>query len=253
MAIEDCLQEIGRRDLVLAQKYYREERTIKIKGENGVWQFRSFKGSDLSDSMDVQVQVGSSFPWSRAARQDIVMSTLQAFPGLVTNAQTGVVDQQKLGKYLEVGGLPAFTSENDPDEVEIDKEHAQFEAIGENQDPNIPANERGVPQIGFWQDHAAHFAGHCAFMKRDRGRFDNWSPEAQQAFLVHIQQTLDAVHEGVASMMPPAPPNPMQAGPNGPGQAPPTPEASPNPGISTGSNSPGAMLTPADFNSTRAA
>ena len=253
MAVEDFLQEVGRRDLVLAQKYYREERTIKIKGENGVWQFRSFKGSDLSDSMDVQVQVGSSFPWSRAARQDIVMSTLQAFPGLVTNAQTGVVDQQKLGKYLEVGGLPAFTSENDPDEVEIDKEHAQFEAIGENQDPNIPSNERGIPQIGFWQDHAAHFAGHCAFMKRDRGRFDKWSPEAQAAFLQHIQQTLDAVHEGVASMMPQMPPNPAQAGPNGPGQAPPTPEATAAPGISTGSNSPGAQLTPADFHSAQAA
>lgn len=253
MAVEDALQEIGRRDLVLAQKYYREERTIKIRGENGVWQFRSFSGADLSDSMDVQVQVGSSFPWSKAARQDMTLQLIQALPGLVTNAQTGTVDQQKLAKYLDVGGLPAFESENDPDLVEIDKEHAQFEAIGKNQDPNIPSNERGVPQIGFWQDHAAHFAGHCAFLKRDRGRFDKWDPEAQQLFLQHVQMTLDAVHEGVQQMLGPGVPAPQQAG--GPQQgpqsgAPPAPNPGPA-GLSNGPQQP--MLTPQDMHSTQTA
>lgn len=263
MAIEDAIAEIGRRDLILAQRYYREERTIKVKGENGVWQFRSFSGADLSESMDVEVEVGSSFPWSKSARQDMALQILQTFPGLATNPD-GTVNNLKLAKYLDVGGLSAFETENDPDANEIDREHAQFEAIGQHQDPNVPSGERGVPQIGFWQDHAAHFAGHCAFLKRDRSRFDRWSPEAQQLFLQHVQQTLDAVHEGVASMlgpgMPQAPGQPQggppgatgMGGPSLPG-APPPPQPGPAGLAHPSGPAPGPTLQRSDFHAAQAA
>lgn len=221
-AIEIGLEEIGRRCLVLASRYYKEERTVKIGGENGVWQFRAFQGSDLSDSMDVSVQIGSSFPWSKAARQDTALQMLSTFPGLVSDPQTGVVNPQKLAKYINIGGIEAFESENDPDLDEIEREHAQFEdPIG------------GIPQIGFWQDHPAHYAGHANFLKRDRERFDRWPQERQHAFIQHVLETQQVISEGLASMMPQAaPPDPMAAQGQPQGNQPSGPQGMPSAGAS---------------------
>lgn len=237
--VETTLEEIGRRQLVLAHRYYREERTVKIGGENGVWQFRAFKGSDLTDSMDVQVQVGSSFPWSKAARQDTILSLVQAIPGIVVNPQTGEPDMQKLGRLVNIGGLEAVQPEEDPDSDEIEREHAEFE------DP------RGqLPQIGIWQDHPKHLAGHYTFMKRDRARFDRMPPDRQQAFIQHLQATQAAITEALQQMVPPdqAPqgdPNAAQTEGTG---AP--PQIGPPLGISSGQSDIG--LTQADYASAAA-
>jgi hypothetical protein len=79
--IENALQEIGRRMLVLARDNYTEERILKVRGHNGRWEIRSFMGADLGDSIDVQVQIGSSFPWSKAARQDLALDIVSKLPG----------------------------------------------------------------------------------------------------------------------------------------------------------------------------
>jgi hypothetical protein len=63
--IENALQEVGRRMLVLARDHYTEERILKVRGHSGRWEIRSFMGADLGDSIDVQVQIGSSFPGRR--------------------------------------------------------------------------------------------------------------------------------------------------------------------------------------------
>lgn len=189
-ALESALEEVGRRFLVLVQRYYREERTIQIRGERGKWEMRSFLGTDLSDGLDVRAQVGSSFPWSRSAQWDTKLDVLQKFPGLVMNPD-GSVDQEKFSRYVDVGttGLQAFQSDEDADLVEVEREHAMFEAI----DP--AKGEMEVPQLGFWQNQVKHQEAHFHFLKRDYGRFQRWTPEAQQAFLEHCRLTTQAVDE----------------------------------------------------------
>jgi hypothetical protein len=210
---EGFLEECGRRMLVIAHRKYTEERTVKIGGENGVWQFRAFKGADLTDSMDVQVQSGSSFPWSRAARQDTALSLIQSLPGLVTNPQSGEVDVQKLGRLTDVGGLDAISREEDPDSDEIEREHAQFE------DPEFvdPYTKSKFPQIGIWQDHAKHLIGHGNFFKRDKARFDRMPKARQDGFIQHYQATMQAIAEAIQQTMPQAPQGqPGQPGGGGP-------------------------------------
>lgn len=247
--VENALEEVGRRFLVLAKQYYREERTIRIRGEDGKWEYRSFMQSDLSDSADVQVQIGSSFPWSKSARQDMVLTLIQALPGLVTNPD-GSINKQELARYINTGGIQAFESENDPDEDEIDREHAQFEAVSDG--------EKGVPQPEFWQDHAKHYVGHCDFMKRDYGRFLRWKPQAQQLFLQHIEATRQAIAEGIQQMMPPAgaqsgPPGTPQPGQPGGAQPPgPLSLVTNQPGSGQPSADQQAQLTPTDFRSAAA-
>jgi hypothetical protein len=197
MGMEDGFAELGRRVLVLASRHYAVERLVRIRGNQGQWEVRSFKGADLGDSIDVQVQIGSMFPWSKSAKQDMVLSVLQALPGLVTDPATGAVDQAKVARYLDQGGIRAFEAEGNPDLIEVELEHGQFE-------------DGQQPQIGFWQNHAAHLAAHAEFLKTERARFEKWPPRQQQAFLSHMQQTQLVLAGQVQRLA--APPEPTPGG-----------------------------------------
>jgi hypothetical protein len=156
MNIELALQEVGRRMLVIARRHYTEERILKVRGKSGRWEIRSFMGADLGDSIDVQVQIGSSFPWSKSARQDLSLSIIQGIGPLLP---PGTLDMNKVSKILDVGGIQAFEPEADPDELEVMLEHAQFEEY--NPDKGVLA----IPQLGFWQNHARHYDEHIRLLK----------------------------------------------------------------------------------------
>lgn len=198
-ALEEALCEIGRRELIIAREKYVEPRILKIAGEKGQHQFRSFTKADLRDGIDVRVQVGSMYPWSKSAQWDTKLSLIQALPQLVVNPTTGEVDEAKLARYLDSGvpGLKAFESEENPDLVEIDREHAMFEAY----DPTNPEASNQLPMPAFWQNPAVHLEQHHNFMKRNYNRFKRWSPAAQEAFMEHMRLTTEAVDAMAAAMM----------------------------------------------------
>ena len=130
-AFEMAYEEAGRRMLVLAQKHYREERKIQIRGERGEWEVRSFDGSDLIDGLDVRVQVGSSFPWSKngAVRSRRSTCCLESSRALC-RSRTAPSTRRNSHEMLDVtgSGLDAFESDENPDLVEVQREHAMFEA-----------------------------------------------------------------------------------------------------------------------------
>lgn len=247
-AWDHAMEEVGRRMVAIAQKNYTEPRMVAIRGERGQWEVRSFTGADLADGLDIRVQVGSSFPWSKSAQWDARMSMLQAFPGLV-QSPTGEVDKEALARYMDTGasGLSAFESDEDPDLVEVQREHAMFEAI----DPS--KGEQQVPQLGFWQSHPKHLAAHYEFMKRDYARFMRWTDAGKQAFLQHMQQTAGAVDAIAGNMAGPggAPSGPPGAAP-APGPPPSGPQLVPNDAPGAGAAGPvpqgqSPQLTRQDF------
>lgn len=195
-AWEDALEEIGRRQLVLAQRHYREPRQIAIRGDRGQWEVRSFMGADLTDGLDVRVQVGSTFPWSKSAQWDTRLDLLSTFPQMVTDPETGAFNAEAFAKFMDTGnsGLAEFETDENADLAEVQMEHAQFEAL----DPS--KGEQQIPQIAFWQAHAKHLEAHYDFMKRNRARFDRWTPFAQDAFLRHMQETALAVDQIAAGL-----------------------------------------------------
>ncbi len=192
-----ALEELGRRMLVLAQRYYRETRTIAIRGDRGRWEVRAFQGADLRDGLDVRVQSASMFPWSKTAQLDTKLNLLSQFKELLLDPETGTVDAQKFARFMDTSGtgLAAFETDEDPDLVEVQREHAMFEAY----DPS--KGEDALPQLGFWQAHAKHLEAHYTFLKRSRARFDRWSPAAQAAFLRHCQLTAQEVDALAQTML----------------------------------------------------
>lgn len=217
-AWEHALEEVGRRELVLAQRYYREERKIKVRGEKGQWEVRTFDRADLVDGLDVRAQVGSSFPWSKSAQWDTKLEILGQFPGLVTRSD-GSIDQERMAHFLDTGGsgLQSFESDEDPDLVEIDREHAMFEAY------NPEKGEAQLPQLAFWQSQPKHLDGHYRFMKLDYARYERWTDAAKLAFLEHMREhaaAVDELAEGLVSAsgagLPGGPAMPQAAAPVGP-------------------------------------
>lgn len=244
--VENALQEIGRRMLVLARDNYTEERILKVRGKNGRWEIRSFMGADLGDSIDVQVQIGSSFPWSKAARQDLALDIISKLPGLVAGALPGSIDSNKVAKILDVGGIQAFEPDADPDETEVMLEHAQFEEF------NPEKGVLTVPQPGFWQNHARHYDEHARLLKADRSRFERWHPDAQRLFIEHLVATRQLLDQAAAAAVPPSLPPadngsgaPVAPGPGAPVGVTPAPAAAA--GGDPGSAGGGASLQPSDF------
>jgi hypothetical protein len=254
MNIELALQEVGRRLLLVARRHYREERLLKVRGHNGRWEIRSFMGADLGDSIDVQVQIGSSFPWSKSARQDLSLSIIQGIGPLLP---PGTLDMPKIAKMLDVGGIQAFEPETDPDETEVLLEHAQFSEY--NPDKGILS----IPQIGFWQNHARHYDEHIRLLKSERSRFEKWHPDAQHAFLSHVlltRQTMQQAAAGVADASMggldapggasggvPAAADAGPAGVTAPAPGPGPGQPAPAVGVPPGGHAGGLQLQPADF------
>lgn len=255
-SIEAALEESGRRELVIAQQKYREERTIAIRGTDGKYIYRTFRNADLRDGHDVRVEIGSSFPWSKSAQLDGKMALITAVPGLYTDMATGKVDSAKLAKLLDSGapGLESFESDENPDLIEIAREHDMFE----NFDPTTPDGSHQLPQIAFWQNSPIHLSEHYDFMKKDLVRFSKWHPLAQQEFLKHMMLTQAAIEDAATRLMGGAagPGAPTAAGPGAaPGSvggpsapAPGGPAAHPAPLqlVKPGASAPGAKLTAAD-------
>lgn len=252
-SIEAALEESGRRELVIAQQKYREDRTIAIHPQNGKYLYRTFRNSDLRDGHDIRVQVGSAFPWSKSAQWDSKIAFLQAVPQLYLKAD-GSVDEAKLAKYLDSGvpGLGVFETEENPDMVEIEREHLMFEAY----DPTTPDGAHALPQIAYWQNSPKHLEEHYNFMKKDRSRFEKWHPAAQEAFKAHMMATMAAVEEAAAALMPP--PAPTTGADDGGAAGAGEEGGSPTPGaassgskariglVKPGDGAPGAKLTAAD-------
>lgn len=241
LSFENCKEEVARRMLVLAQRYYSEERTMKVKGERGKWTVKSFKGSDLIEGLDVRVVTGSSFPWSKSARTDVVLSVLTALPELA-NDDNGMPSAEKVARMLEQGGVGVFEAENDPDTLEVEREHGLFEAY--DPDKGILA----LPQLALWQNHTKHLELHYRFVKTSYMRIAKWHPLAQKAFLEHMLATASAVQRIVESMVPQTDPA-TQPGAGGAGAGGGAKAGINNPGTPSGKAKAKAgdqKLTPAD-------
>src|SRR5262249_21252117 len=137
---------------------------------------------------------------------------------------TGKVDTEKLARYLDEGpaGMTPFESDEDPDLVEIEREHNMFAAY----DPTDSTRSNQLPQIAFWQNNAKHLQEHYNFMKRDYGAFEKGSAPAQMAFTQHMDLPAQAVdrmaeiaagQQAAGGVTPAAqPPQAPQANPGGP-------------------------------------
>jgi len=162
-----------RKKLLLAQRFYREPRIVKLLGVGNQWQAKTFTGADLRGNTDVSVDPGTLIWRSQSAKQQTIMDAVEG--GLID-----VNDPVQKQKLLEQLGIESFDTQIGPDHRRAEKENA--------------AMDDGIPtQITAVDDHQVHLSEHMARMKDPS--FDELPPEAQQAYQQHVEMHNQAVDQ----------------------------------------------------------
>jgi hypothetical protein len=205
--METTLAEAGKRILWLLGRYCTDQRTMRIGGEDGDWDFLAWKGQMLEGCDDIEVQVGSGIPQSRAAKQATISQMLNTF---IQNGKP--LDDRTLRKVLrefEVGGLESFFSTISRDETQVNDENRRM-CLGEEVTVNSFDNDQG------------HVTAHQEFRKTARYRRTvAQNPDVDAMFEAHVsahkermaQQALDMSGAGQLQLPdvgagPPQPPSP---------------------------------------------
>jgi hypothetical protein len=176
--LEEGVAELAGAILRIVQERYEDERLINVAGPNRRYLARSFRGSDLSGMHAVVPVAESSFPWSKTARQEMVMSLAMKMPQLFTDPETMQFDRAQFARLLPVGGLESLTDHENLDVQEALREEEMFETYG--------TESMELPAVEFWQDHMIHGRSHKKVLKS--AKFRTWPPEAQQALIMHVQE-----------------------------------------------------------------
>jgi hypothetical protein len=170
--MEHSITLAGRMILKLMARYYTDERTMRIAGEDGRWDIESFRGSQLDGYQDVDVQPGSSMPRSKAAKQAAMQELLQLVIqyGMPLNQR----DLRKFFKDYEVGGLERLFAGLGTEESYTQRENARFLA-GEQ------------VEISEWDNHEAHIEAHTELLKSPTlERAEAQTPGVKDALLGHL-------------------------------------------------------------------
>jgi hypothetical protein len=150
--MEETIGYAGTMLLKLVASYYTEERTILIAGEDHALDATVFKGAALKGNTHVEVQAGSAFPKSKAARQAAIQDMLSLYFQYQGQHE---MNKRQLGKVLrdlEAGGLEKLFGDLSVDESQINRENQQL--------------SQGQPlQINSFDNQEAHIEGHTEFQK----------------------------------------------------------------------------------------
>jgi hypothetical protein len=167
------VRDRDRKRLLLAQKFYREPRAVKLLGEGSEYQVRYWKGSDLRGNTDVTVDWGSLQPKSPSLKSQMVFDAIEA-------QLIDITDPVHKQQALEELGLGTFELKVGPDRRRADAENA---AMDDGQQVQITDIE----------DSDIHLLVHGARIKEPG--FDQLPPEAQHAHMAHYQATEQAIQQ----------------------------------------------------------
>jgi len=165
------LGRLGQKLLKLVSTYYTDARTVKIGGDNGAWEIFDFRGAMMRDNTHVEVQAGSAFPQSKAAKQALIQDLMTFF------VQSGNPPHgRQLAQFLRdsgMGGTDRLVEEFTLDEQQVNRENVLLGL--------------GQPlQINEYDNDQAHIDGHTDFQKQTR--YTQLPPQVQQIFEMHVQQ-----------------------------------------------------------------
>lgn len=195
--MEETLGEAGSRLLTLIAQYWTDERAVTIAGEDHAWDIMNFRGSALKANTHVEVQSGSMFPQSKAAKQAAIQQVLTLFVqnsgGIPPNPRV----MRKVLKDLEAGGLEKLFGDLSQDEPSINRENGQL--------------AQGVPvEVNPFDNHQLHIEGHTEMQKS--APYQSFPPPVQQMVENHVMEHRERLLE---AMTPPQPVEAPQASANG--------------------------------------
>lgn len=196
--MEEALGYAGTMLLKLVAQYWTDERIIMIAGEDHFWDSKQFKGAALKGNTRVEVQAGSAFPRSKAAKQAAMQDVLNLFLQY-TGQPINPRDMRKFLKDYEAGGLERLFGQMSGSEAQVNRENQQI------------AQSEPIP-INTYDEHQVHVDGHTEFQRGPTYKL--LGPEVEQIMEAHVmehRQQLMAEQEPVVLPQP----QPNGGGPQG--------------------------------------
>jgi len=160
--------------LRLMDKYYKQERLVKVVGRNAASTVDYFKGADLKGNFDVKLSIGVSLHQSKTILQRLIIELKQ------NNVLTDK-DNNKILKLLHEGDLSEELRGDLADEMRALRENQAF--INETDD--LPFEEGGV-QIYEHDDNSLHLDYHTNLRKSEE--VQGWGVERLARFDKHIAE-----------------------------------------------------------------
>lgn len=199
---QDSLETFGRMLLEIVKKRYTEPRAIKVVGKDMVDFVNDFIGNDILGCDDVVVQMGSSIPQNKIARE-------QYLTQLYT---LGLLSKEEVREYLGLEGEEVFSDDR------LDEAKAVIE--------NEQMAKGIVMKVDTFDDHLAHIKILNAFRKQEI--YYDFDDRIKHIFMMHekthedLLQGLELDGEGgmtldiklkLAKELPPTPPSTGQSAP----------------------------------------
>jgi hypothetical protein len=190
---EDNWAHMWKHALLLAQKYYKNTRTIKILGAGKQWQIQKFKGVDLKNNTDVFVSTGTHLPENRIAKQAVIM---ERFTGGLYGQPEDPMTASRVRRLLDDA-----TVEDVYNDLQVDQEFAMNE--------NRMLRDGTATQINFFDNHMVHIQEHERDLKTSEVQALVRTPDGGQILTVfqqHIQLHAVQLQEQQKKMMEMMPP-----------------------------------------------
>lgn len=178
-SLEEAVQDIGWKSLMLVKEKWTEERMISVVSNNAAFEAALFKNEDFPQTIDFRVETGSMAPRSKAAKQAFIMEMVK----------TGMLPQMEALKYLEMSETNKVWSD-----LQIDTRQAQRENFRlKNGDQTVKTNP--------FDNHVSHILTHERFLKSQE--YERLPDEIKQLCLAHYgehvqaygQQTMDNLEQ----------------------------------------------------------
>jgi len=156
----------------MMEKYYKQDRLVKIVGRSNEASISYFKGSDLKGNTDVRLSVGVSLHQSKVVQQNLLLQL---------KSQGAPIEWNKIFKLLGEGDLGEELRGDIADETRAQRENQAYI----NGDYNKKFVEGGV-ELYLHDDHALHLTYHTNLAKTEEAQ--KWDNERWLALNTHIME-----------------------------------------------------------------
>jgi hypothetical protein len=178
--INKTLIQEGSFRLRMMEKYYKQERLIKIMGRSNETSIAWFKGADLKGNTDVKLNIGVNIHQSKVVQQRLLLEL---------KGQGAPIDWNKVFKLIGEGDLSEELRGDIADETRAQRENQSFLA-----DIYDKPREDGGVFVYLHDNHELHLDQHTNLAKSEEAQ--RWPEKKWKALDAHIME-----HYGILMQM----------------------------------------------------
>lgn len=175
--INKTLIDEGRFRLRMMEKYYKQDRLVKIVGRANEASISYFKGADLKGNTDVKLNIGVNIHQSKVVQQRLLLELKQ---------QGAPIDWNKIFKLIGEGDIEQELRGDIADETRAQRENQSF-ISGDHK----KKREDGGVFIYVHDNHELHMDYHTNLAKTEEAQ--RWPEEKWAALQEHIMEHFKAI------------------------------------------------------------